>query len=199
MLWACRGSTPDLTCVYVLLLCFCLPWQPLARSLRSGVAKNALLGFTDLFNGVPRWIERHVDAVVPELVKKSADKLRILADAAFQALGAMTDQCNDRACLGALLACTAKGQNNDVRNKAGKHLARLLCRMPGATISSSPLLSSIVTATARQLSEGSEEPRTAAKHILHHVSARRRLLACRVRRACAVAHVSLPAGAVMVR
>jgi len=127
------------------------------------------MGFADLFVGVPRYIERHLDAVAPLLVKKAADTLRILGDTACIALGAMVDNCSERQSLQALVSCTAKSQNNDVRNKCGRHLARLLSRMPASRLSQQLLVSTIIPAIGRQLGEGSEEPRTAAKHMLLHV------------------------------
>ena len=148
--------------------------------MRSGVAKNALLGFTDLFGGVGHSVERYLDSMVPLLVKKAADKLRILADAADAALLAMVENCGERQCLQALLCCTAKGMNNDVRNKCGRHLARLLCKLPGHRITSQPQINDIIRAVARQLSEGSEEPRMAAKFILAHVRCGRGVCACAV-------------------
>ncbi|CAM9460501.1 unnamed protein product [Scytosiphon promiscuus] len=95
-----------------------------AENLRSQVAKNALLTLADLWRGLGDVLDPELPMVCPLLVKKLADKVEFLADAARECVEEVVETATEARSLSAFLAC---GTHRSPAVRAKSALATLLC------------------------------------------------------------------------
>eukprot|EP01138_Halocafeteria_seosinensis_P014942 gb/GECG01015253.1/.p1 GENE.gb/GECG01015253.1/~~gb/GECG01015253.1/.p1 ORF type:complete len:1476 (+),score=206.82 gb/GECG01015253.1/:1-4428(+) len=92
-------------------------------NLRSSVAKNALMAFSDCFMGLQKSMDPELDVVVPVLLRKCADTAGFISAEAENALKSMCVYCGPQKSLTALLAA-AEHKNASIRAKASTWLER---------------------------------------------------------------------------
>eukprot|EP01137_Pigoraptor_chileana_P022734 Opistho-2@7127 len=99
-----------------------------AKNLRSSVAKNALVCFSDLFQGLGRAMESDIDATVQTLLKKACESNAFLCELVDRALASMITHVPSNRPLFALLA-NAQHKNPNVRNTASHFVAEALASL----------------------------------------------------------------------
>lgn len=67
----------------------------IADSLRSSLAKNALITIGDMFTNLKRCMEPSMDRIIKILLKKGADTNAFISDEAEKCLIAMALNCSD--------------------------------------------------------------------------------------------------------
>ncbi|CAM9098373.1 unnamed protein product [Ectocarpus sp. 4 AP-2014] len=95
-----------------------------SENLRSQVAKNALLTLADLWRGLGDTLDPELPMVCPILVKKMADKVEFLAEAARECADEVVATATESRALSAFLAC---GSHRSPAVRAKSALAVLLC------------------------------------------------------------------------
>ncbi|CAM9143750.1 unnamed protein product [Ectocarpus fasciculatus] len=95
-----------------------------SENLRSQVAKNALLTLADLWRGLGDTLDPELPMVCPILVKKMADKVEFLAEAARECVDEVVATATESRALSAFLAC---GSHRSPAVRAKSALAVLLC------------------------------------------------------------------------
>eukprot|EP00752_Nemacystus_decipiens_P014589 g12992.t1 len=98
-------------------------WPEIFHTINS-VAKNALLALADLWRGLGDTLDPELPMVCPGLVKKLADKVEFLAEAARECVDEVVATATESRALSAFLAC-GNHRSPVVRAKAA--LAILLC------------------------------------------------------------------------
>eukprot|EP00743_Colponemidia_sp_Colp-15_P007986 GILK01008649.1.p1 GENE.GILK01008649.1~~GILK01008649.1.p1 ORF type:complete len:1647 (-),score=313.75 GILK01008649.1:294-5174(-) len=133
-------------------------------SLRSSLARNAMLCMADMFSCLKRQMDADLDQVVPVLLKRAADTNTFIAEEAEKAMLAMTQCVSENRALGSLLNCSGN-RNVVAKAKIASYLERVVERM-GPRIAQCKDLDRLVQVTTQLLSEGSSEIRTASKRCL---------------------------------
>ncbi|CAB1120148.1 unnamed protein product [Ectocarpus sp. CCAP 1310/34] len=95
-----------------------------SENLRSQVAKNALLTLADLWRGLGDTLDPELPMVCPILVKKMADKVEFLAEAARECVDEVVATATESRALSAFLTC---GSHRSPAVRAKSALAVLLC------------------------------------------------------------------------
>ena len=96
-----------------------------ADSLRSALAKNAVVCFRELFSYIGNKMEADLDLIVPVLIKKAGESNGFICDEANKALSAMVHNVSESRAIAALLS-SASHRNPAARAKAAAHLAKAL-------------------------------------------------------------------------
>jgi len=136
-----------------------------ADSLRSSLAKNAVVCFRELFGALGPKMEADLDLIVPVLIKKAGESNGFICEEANKALTMMVNSVSEARAITALLA-SASHRNPAARAKAAAHLAKALEVMGYAKVLQSRELDRILPALPTMLGEGLSETRAAAKHII---------------------------------
>ena len=96
-----------------------------ADSLRSALAKNAVVCFRELFAHIGHKMEADLDLIVPVLIKKAGESNGFICDEANKALSTMVQSVSESRAIAALLG-SASHRNPAARAKAAAHLAKAL-------------------------------------------------------------------------
>jgi len=137
-----------------------------ADSLRSALAKNAVVCFRELFAYFGQKMEADLDLIVPVLIKKAGESNGFICDEANKALSTMVHNVSESRAITALLS-SASHRNPAARAKAASHLAKCLDLMGYGRLLHSRELERVLPALPSLLSEGLSETRAAAKQIIY--------------------------------
>ena len=96
-----------------------------ADSLRSALAKNAVVCFRELFIHFGHKMEADLDLIVPVLIKKAGESNGFICEEANKALSSMVNNVSEARAISALLG-SASHRNPAARAKAAAHLAKAL-------------------------------------------------------------------------
>ncbi|KAG7400413.1 hypothetical protein PHYBOEH_005788 [Phytophthora boehmeriae] len=102
---------------------------PAATSLRSAMARNALLCVQDLILGLQTETASHFDAIVPILLNRACSEKQFLKDLARDVLDTALEAGADEALLEPLLSTSTMEKNAQIVNIAGLYAAKCICRM----------------------------------------------------------------------
>mmetsp|Transcript_10528 Transcript_10528/g.36730 ORF Transcript_10528/g.36730 Transcript_10528/m.36730 type:complete len:1865 (-) Transcript_10528:131-5725(-) len=141
---------------------------PLVGNLRSAVSRNCLLAYADLFTGLGAAMDPELDTMVPELLSRSVDSLRILVSCAEAALDRMVENCTTLRCITSLLN-SLDHKNSAVRTRVGEYLARCVERL-GSRIIGTREADRVVQAGVKLTGEGREEARRAGKTVVYRLA-----------------------------
>lgn len=141
--------------------------MPLCDSLRSSVAKIALMTFADLFAGMDRGMDGELESLMPSLIRRAADTNDFILQAAEEALTSMICNCGESRSLNALLT-TAHHKNPNIRLKCALWLDRCVDKM-GPRICGSKDLDRLVVQASKYMQEGSPEARHAGTRTLQRL------------------------------
>lgn len=83
----------------------------LVKSLRSSVAKNALLTLNELFQYLNRQMEPYLDTLMLVLLKRATDTNIFISDEALKALLSACQFCNESRVMGAILSMSTNRSN----------------------------------------------------------------------------------------
>jgi hypothetical protein len=136
---------------------------PAVNSLRSSVAKTAIMMLADIATSVGRPLESELERLVPVLVRKTADTAEFIVVEAQRALTAVIDSCNPPRVLTALLAAS-QDKAAIVRLHSAAWLAQLAEKL-GPRVSSLRQTDDLLKAAFKFASEGREETRHSGKRI----------------------------------
>jgi len=136
-----------------------------ADSLRSSLAKNAVVCFRELFCYLGTKIEADLDLIVPVLIKKAGESNGFICDEANKALTMMVHNVSESRAITALLTSWSH-RNPSARAKAATHLAKALEVMGYDRVLQSRELDRVLPILPTMLGEGLSETRAAAKHII---------------------------------
>lgn len=145
-----------------------LSCDPLVNNLRSAVSRNCLLAYADLFTGLGTALDPELDTMVPQLLARSADSLRILCTCASAALDRMVECCTPLRCVNSLLNCLDH-RNSVVRQRVGEYLDACVEKM-GSRIIGTREADRVVTAAVKLAGEGREEARRAGKAVVYRLA-----------------------------
>ena len=95
----------------------------ISESLRSSLAKIALLTLNDMFCFLKRCMEPQLDQLCKIMLKKSTDTNAFISEAADQSLLAMVQNCQDTKVLQIILSSNIHTKANNYREKICKCLA----------------------------------------------------------------------------
>lgn len=150
------------------------PLLACADSLRSAVARHALMGVVDIWAAAGRLLDSELDAALALLLRRASDTNAFLSDAALGALDAVVAHAGEARLLSALVtACGVR--NSTMRCSAAPWLDRAVSRVltgGGAPqqLLPRPLAEKLVATAAAQLNEGAAQ----ARHAGHRLVARLR-------------------------
>lgn len=140
------------------------PLLPAVDSLRSGVAKNAIMAMTDVFKGLGKGADGELEFCVPVLLKKAADTAGFIGSEAEHALDVMVEQCSESKALSALLGAS-RHKSPVVRLKSARWLFSVVEKL-GPRMSEVRDLEGVIKAGVAFMHEGNEETRHAGKRLL---------------------------------
>ncbi|RLN27179.1 hypothetical protein BBO99_00001806 [Phytophthora kernoviae] len=103
--------------------------MPAAMSLRSAMARNALLCVQDLILGLQTEIASHFDAIVPILLNRACSEKQFIRDLARDVLDTALEASADEALLEPLLSTSTMEKNAQIVNVAGLYVAKCIGRM----------------------------------------------------------------------
>ncbi|RLN52210.1 hypothetical protein BBJ29_000779 [Phytophthora kernoviae] len=103
--------------------------MPAVMSLRSAMARNALLCVQDLILGLQTEIASHFDAIVPILLNRACSEKQFIRDLARDVLDTALEASADEALLEPLLSTSTMEKNAQLVNVAGLYVAKCIGRM----------------------------------------------------------------------
>jgi len=136
----------------------------LVESLRSSVAKGALICFHDLFLAFRKQMDGEIDRAAPLLLMKAVDANGFLSEEAERTLLAMCQSVSEAKCLTTILtlAIANRTKNQQLRAKCAWCLIMLIQRL-GARIFRNPDVDRLIQLLSKMLVDASGEVRNLAK------------------------------------
>lgn len=134
----------------------------LAESLRSGVAKNALICLQDLFGAFKRQLDSTLENVIPVVLKKAADTNIFLSSEAEKTLEIVCRNANENK-IAMYTMNQIKATKNQHLKARGALALRLLCAHLGAGIAKLKEFPAILKCVVQLTSEASPDCRSVAR------------------------------------
>jgi len=135
---------------------------PICESLRSGLAKNALVCLHDLMQNFKRAVDSELETLVPTLLRKAADTSAFISEEAERCLQSMCWSASESRLMGVLLEKLAAQKGSLAKGKVVMCIGMLSERL-GSRLASIKEVDKVCAAVASVMSEGSADARTAAK------------------------------------
>ncbi len=141
-----------------------------AANLRSQVSKNALLCLGDMWKGMGRVLDPELQVVTPVIIKKSADKVEFIREAAELAVKDIIAGGSDSRVIAAFLMCMGPGtpglKSSPLRAKIAAALRMCLAEKGQQLAVTAPKeVKRIVNALGSLLQDSSQETREHSKQI----------------------------------
>lgn len=135
-------------------------------NLRSAVSKNALLALESMCSAFGRGMDGEVDAIVPLLLKRSADSNQFVCESASSALASVSRHCSSLRVVSAL-STHLTSRAVPIRREVARCMLMLLqVAVERDSSSQQPALSAILVVVGKCLDDSNNEVRDAAKQAL---------------------------------
>lgn len=142
----------------------------LCESLRSAIARNAVLLCAELFGALGRALDGELEVLLPVLIRRVAGNDLFLATEAARALSSMATHAGEGRAVAVVLAHYMGARAPGQRAKCAV-IVDLCAGLHGARILASPQADRVVRALCAMAGDGGAEARAAARHAVAVLSA----------------------------